>query len=171
MATEAPAIAGEMEVLRYQSRLIQQVLRINTEGVTHEESLRRPEPAGNCLNWVVGHLVWVYCNVLRELGQEPPLPAQELARYARGAAPLTDAGEARDLGELLAAWDVASERVRAGLAGVSPEALDQPAPNSPTGNPDETIRTLLSTVLFHQGYHVGQTGVLRRLLGKPGAIK
>ena len=170
MATGAPAIAGELEVLRHQTRMIQHVLRMNTEGITHEESLRQPEPAGNCLNFVVGHVVWVYCNVLPMLGQEPPLPAEALARYARGSQPLRDGSEARDLGELLAAWDAASERVHAALAGVSPEMLDRPAPDSPTKDPNETVRTLLSTVLFHQGYHVGQTGVLRRLVGKPGAI-
>jgi uncharacterized damage-inducible protein DinB len=59
----------------------------------------------------------------------------------------------------------------AGLADVQAETLGRPAPASPTGNPDETIGSLLATILFHQAYHSGQTAVLRRLVGKPGAIK
>jgi hypothetical protein len=29
---------------------------------------------------------------------------------------------------------------------------------------------LLTTVFFHQSYHVGQAGMLRRIEGRPGAI-
>ena len=78
--------------------------------------------------------------------------------------------EALDFQVLLAAWNDASDRVDAGLAAVTPEALDKPASGSPTNNPNETVRSLLPTVLFHQAYHAGQTGILRRIAGKPGAI-
>jgi hypothetical protein len=33
------------------------------------------------------------------------------------------------------------------------------------------VRSLLATVAFHQAYHAGQTGTLRRVVGKSGAIK
>jgi hypothetical protein len=49
--------------------------------------------------------------------------------------------------------------------------MDGPAPFSPSKNPKETLRSLLTTVLFHQAYHSGQTGLLRRIAGKEGAIK
>jgi len=48
--------------------------------------------------------------------------------------------------------------------------LDRPV-KSPTGNPNETVRTLLTTIMFHQAYHAGQTAVLRRIAGKEGAIR
>lgn len=63
------------------------------------------------------------------------------------------------------------ERVDAGLAGLTPDVVDSPAAGSPTGNPDETVRSLLTTVMFHQAYHAGQTAVLRRVAGKEGAIR
>ena len=93
-----------------------------------------------------------------------------LKRYDRGSPPLTDPGEARDLGEMMAAWDETCRRVDAGLANLTSDALDRPAPFSPSGNPNETVRSLVSTILFHQSYHAGQLGVLRRVAGKPGAI-
>ncbi len=77
---------------------------------------------------------------------------------------------ALELRDLLAGFDEASRRFDAGLAGVNPETLDQLAPGSPSGNPNETVRSLLSTIAFHQAYHAGQTGLLRRLAGKEGAI-
>jgi uncharacterized damage-inducible protein DinB len=73
--------------------------------------------------------------------------------------------------ELLAAWDEASRRMDAGLADFPTETLGQAAPGSPTNNPNETIGSLLATIMFHQAYHTGQTAVLRRLIGRPGAIK
>jgi uncharacterized damage-inducible protein DinB len=33
------------------------------------------------------------------------------------------------------------------------------------------VRSLLSLVMFHQAYHVGQSGLLRRIAGKEGKIK
>lgn len=170
MTTAAP-VASEIALLRHQAGMVHQVLRINLEGVTQEESLVHPEPGGNCLNWAVGHLLWVYNNVVRMLGQEPVMEAGRLDRYARGCAPLTDAAEALDVRELMEAWDRTAERVDAGLASLPPERLDDPVPDSPTNDPNETVRSLLSTVMFHQAYHVGQTGVLRRVAGKEGAIK
>ncbi len=70
----------------------------------------------------------------------------------------------------MTAWDEATRRIDAGLAGLAPEALDQPAPHSPGNNPNETVRSLLSVTFFHQAYHAGQTGILRRIAGKEGAI-
>jgi uncharacterized damage-inducible protein DinB len=170
MTTATAGTVSEVEVFRHQARATHQVLRLNLAGVTQEESLLQPAPAGNCLNWVVGHLLWVYNGVLPLLGQEPVKEKDALERYARGSAPVQDAADALQLADLLALWDEASRRVDAGLASLTAETLDRPAPHSPTNNPNETMRSLVSTVLFHQAYHTGQTGVLRRLAGKEGAI-
>ncbi|MDB4951532.1 MAG: hypothetical protein JWM27_4181 [Gemmatimonadetes bacterium] len=172
MTTAAPAAAAdaEVEVFRSQARMTQQVVRMNTAGLTHEESLIQPDPAGNCLNWVVGHVLWVYNQVLGLLQQERVMPEAALKRYERGSPPIHRADEALDLDEMMATWDETARRVDAGLAGLTREVLDRPAPMSPSGNPDETVRSLVATVMFHQAYHAGQTGLLRRLAGKEGAI-
>jgi DinB family protein len=168
MATEH---TGGVDSIRYQASLVHQVVRRNVEGISHEESLLQPEPGGNCLNWVVGHLVWAYAGALPLVRQSSTLDQQRLAQYARGGPPLTDPTRAVRFDELLAAWDEASRRMDAGLADFPTETLAQPAPGSPTGNPGETIGSLLATIMFHQAYHTGQTAVLRRLVGREGAIK
>jgi uncharacterized damage-inducible protein DinB len=161
---------SELQLFRQQARMAHQVVRLNIEGLTHEESLIQPRAGGNCLNWIVGHLVWVYAGALPMLQQEPPIAPGPLSRYARGTPPLRDPAEARDFAELVAAWDEATRRVDAGLAGLPAEMLGSPAPHSPGDDPNETIRSLLATICFHQAYHAGQTGVLRRVIGRPGAI-
>ena len=105
-----------IDVLRHQTALVHGVVRLNLNGVTQSESLVQPQPAGNCLNWVVGHLVAVYHNVLPLLGQEPVLDATVLQRYERGSAPLRNGTDALDISELLTAWDECCARVDAGLA-------------------------------------------------------
>ena len=170
-ATATPAIAGEIEILTRQTRATHGVLRRNVDGFTQQDSLNQPQPGGNCLNWVLGHLLNVYDLVLPALGQEPVLGQSKLQRYKRGSAALHEAGEALPLADLLAAWDEAARRVETGLATLTAERMDEPAPFSPSNNPKETVRSLLSTVAFHQAYHAGQTGLLRRIAGKEGAIK
>jgi DinB superfamily len=170
-ATVTKSWTAAIEVLRSQSASTRGVLHRNIAGITHAESLQSPEPGGNCLNWVVGHLDWVNEQMLVLLSQPAVLDEAALARYQRGTPELHDAGEAQPLEKLLSAWDEQWSRIDAGLAALPPEKLDAPAPYSPRNNPSETVGSLLTTLLFHQAYHSGQTGLLRRVLGKEGAIR
>jgi uncharacterized damage-inducible protein DinB len=165
------ATATEIDLWRMQARMARDVVHANVHGLTHEDSLVQPRPGGNCLNFVLGHLLSVYDGLLRMLEEKPVMDGEALQRYARGAPPIEGPAEALDFGTLLRAWSDASGRVDAALAGLDPEILDRPVPESPTGNPDETLRSLLTTVMFHQAYHAGQTAVLRRIAGKEGAIR
>jgi hypothetical protein len=171
MTTAVSETVKEVEVLRQQAQATRKVVQLNVDGFTQEESLIQPAPGGSCLNWVVGHLLATYNQVLPLLGQKPVMEEGAFKRYARGTPPLENPAEALDFQVLLTAWDDASDRIDAGLASVTPDMLDKPLPqHSPTGNPNETVRSLLTTILFHQAYHAGQTGLLRRIAGKPGAI-
>ena len=170
MSTTAPIQRGEIAALRQQAYITHLVLRRTLDGLSQADTLIQPREAGNCLNWVVGHLLAIYHNVLPLLEQEPVLPAELLERYDRGAPPLRDPARAVDIGELLTAWDETSRRVDAGLAALDPATLGSPAPFSPSGDANETIGTLLATIAWHQAYHVGQAGLLRRIAGKGGVI-
>lgn len=170
-ATAGPVVIGEVSVLREQAQTISRVLRGNTEGLTQEDCLVQPQPGGNCLNWVVGHLLETWDMVLPLVGQEPVVGREALARYKRGSEALRDSGQALPLADLLAACDEAARRMDEGLATLTLENLDALAPFSPRKKPDETVRSLLSLVMFHQAYHAGQTGLLRRIAGKEGKIK
>ena len=169
METAVAEKIGEVRIYRRMARMIHAVGRRCAEGITQEESLIQPGPEGNCLNWVMGHLLCVYDNLLPALGQETVGNDGSFKCYGRGTAGI-GADQALNMADLMSAWDEAEKRVEAGLAGLTAERLDEPAPFSPSNNPKETMRSLLTTVFFHQSYHVGQAGMLRRIGGRPGAI-
>jgi hypothetical protein len=157
--------------LRHQSELTRIVVGLNADGISHEDSLVQPRPGGNCFNWVLGHLVAIYGEALPLLGQQPVRPREELSCYARGAKPITNASDALRLEDLETWWEESCRRFDAGLAALPEGRLDERAPFSPGNDPTETVGSLLATLVFHQAYHSGQLGVLRRVAGKPGAIK
>lgn len=171
MAEAASTLETELQGYRQLAGMASAVVGMNVAGVTHEDSLRRPAPGGNCLNWVIGHLVWVYNGFLPLLDQPPVLPEGALERYRRGAPPLDGGRDAIEFGALMAAWNEASARVDAGLARLSPERLDGAGVRTGADSVDESFRASVTTVMFHQAYHAGQTGVLRRLIGREGAIR
>lgn len=162
--------SGPAAALQLQARINHHVVKLQLDGITHAESLVRPAAGGNCLNWVVGHLLTVEELMLSLLEQQPVMPAGALARYERGAPPLTDSADVLDLARLLTAWDEAAPRIDAGFAAITDERFAALAGFSPTGDPNETVGSLLTALGWHQAFHAGQAAILRRLAGKPGAI-
>jgi hypothetical protein len=57
------------------------------------------------------------------------------------------------------------------IGNMPAQVLAGKPPQNMTGDPNETVGSNLVTFVFHESYHVGQTGVLRRVAGKPGVIK
>src|SRR5262245_8804682 len=157
------------ETFLLQIQIGHHIVKANVGGITHEESLKQPAPAGNCINWVLGHLVATRSDFLRGIGGEPVWGAAECAPYARHGAPITSAREAKPLAELWEAYDLTQQRIRAAVSELTPQRLAEKAPFSPSNNPKETIGSLLAVFAFHDAYHTGQTGVLRRIAGKPPA--
>lgn len=143
------------------------VLSRNIAGITDEESRREPPQGGNSLNWVVGHVVRTRNETLGLLGQQPLYDEAEFSAYVAGGDPAAQL----PLGELVDRFTILGKQLATAVAAATPDSMDAPAPFSPTGEPDETIGSLLASIAFHESYHLGQTGLLRRLLGKAGAIQ
>lgn len=143
------------------------VFRRNLDGVTHEDSLRLPHAGGNTLNWIVGHIVRTRNQALGLLGAKPPFDDAEFVVYSADG---FDPARALPLDELKRRFDVLGPALAGALARTTPEDLSSAAPFSPTGNASETVGSLLAGIAFHEAYHLGQTGLSRRLLGKPGAL-
>jgi hypothetical protein len=137
----------------------------NLAGLTHEESLRAPEPAGNSLNWVLGHLLY-HRNVALDLLHQPPVwDSEKAARYARGSAPLGPDDDPESFETMIAVLDRSQALLLAALRASTPE--DLAAVPAEGGNP---LAQRLAQLGFHEGYHGGQIALLRRLLGHPGGI-
>ncbi len=139
-------------------------VELNVKGLSHEESLIQPPGGGNCLNWVAGHVVANRNFVLGLLGEQPIWTAEEAEPYKRGSAPIQDGARARKFEKILADFSIAQERIRAGLGRLKDEDLG-------TKKGDESLGDTLHFLQFHEAYHIGQMGLLRRMAGKEGAIR
>jgi uncharacterized damage-inducible protein DinB len=155
------------QVLAFQFQIGSFVFERNLADVDHEESLVAPRPGGNTINWIVGHVVRTRNQALALLGDAPLFDDTEFDQYGAGG---LDPNRAIRLEELRRRFDVLGPAIGSALAKVTAEQLAEKAPFSPTANPNETIGTLLASIAFHEAYHLGQTGLSRRLLGKPGAL-
>jgi hypothetical protein len=138
------------------------VIGVNSRDLTQEESLMAPHPGGNCANWVLGHIVCTRAAVLAILGEKPAWEGGEWDRYKRGSAPITSR-EARPFPEIFQALDRSQESLMAGLARCDGTDLGSPGD-------EKSAAGKLAVLQFHEAYHAGQLGVLRRIAGKKGAI-
>ncbi len=157
------------DILATQFRFISFVLHANLEGITHEESVRAPRPGGSTINWVAGHITATRNAALTRLGAPPLWTPEDCKGYARGTG-IRAAAEARELAAILTDYDAMQEILVARLAGLTPGDLAATGPGAPDPAKLQPLSDTLATFAFHEAYHTGQTGVLRRLLGKPGVI-
>jgi len=163
--------AGDLATnLTIQFRFSHGVFQQNVDGFTHAETLEQPKPAGNCMNWIGGHIVGARNGVLRLLDRPTVLSEEEVSLYGRGSAPITDAGMALDWGRILAAMNESQVSLVDAMGSISAERLATPLPADRNPFDLDSVGEMLGTFAFHEAYHVGQLGVLRRVYGKKGAI-
>ena len=159
----------ECDTLLGQLALIDYVLSKNVDGISHEESLKTPAEGGNSANWIMGHVVRSRNTALSLVGVPSSIDDAKYEVY--NDEPLTDTSKAVPFEEIVSSFKAMQPRFIEGLQNLSAEDAAKPAPFSPAGNPDETVGSLLAAFVFHETYHIGQTGVLRRTLGKDGVLK
>ncbi|MBS1537874.1 MAG: DinB family protein [Bacteroidetes bacterium] len=131
------------------------------EGISQEESLLPPPNGGNCINWIMGHIVHTRDVILKQLGeQEVWTDSEAKALYERGSSPLTESGNALKLSVLLELYNQTQPRILEGIERLG---------NSPTS--DGKLEDTIAFFNFHESYHLGQLAILRRILGKDSVIK
>ncbi len=144
------------------------IIKRQTEGLTHADSLLQPPFRANCLNWVLGHIVINRNRVLKVLAEQPVLDENELARYESGSEPVTGAEPGvLPLEDLLEALECAQERIAAGLQRTTSEDLSKEVK---IGEREMTVDQRLFGLYFHETYHTGQTELLRQLAGKDDKV-
>ena len=167
---EARTTTGVGQILAGQFAVTGYVLERNLAGLTHEDSLRRPPGGGNCLNWVVGHMADARNKIATALTDEPVFSPARLSAYEGKDDSNYSLDRALAFEELRAMCEEAGEAVISALSIMDDEALGRPAPFSVVGREGETIGSLVATFAFHDAYHAGQTGVLRRMCGFDGVL-
>jgi uncharacterized damage-inducible protein DinB len=139
----------------------------NLDGFTQERSLVQPSPGGNCANWILGHLVNVQNGVMKLVGEQPVWESDQLARA--GWDPITEPSGAIDWDTLRDRFLGSRDRCVAAIAKLSDASLAEMVPD-PFGG--KTSRgEMLNVLAYHQAYHIGQLGVVRRIAGLEGKVK
>ena len=148
---------NDIEIIKVQTTSTYKVILMNIDGITNEEAMVFPNGEANCMNWVLGHLIYIRNPLLNMLGEDSIWDGERFSCYNRGEIPLDRKDEF-----------VTFEELKSYLKD-SQEKLDAKLNNMESFNP-EHIKDI-ATLSFHETYHGGQLGYLRRVLGKPGAIK
>lgn len=140
-------------------RLIHQ----NVAGLTHEDSLLQMPTGGNCLNWIVGHIVSTRSSLMRTLEIQPIWTDEHRAIYRGGSAPITaeNAHTAYPLQDILRDLDRSQEAIIEALRGKSFEDMCVAATE-----PDRTVGESVNYFGWHESYHTGQLEYPRNLAGK-----
>ncbi len=134
-------------------------LRDHVAGLQHVHSLVQPPVQGNCINWIVGHVL-CYRNYIHQIcGLVEVVPLVAAARYARGSAPvLADGPELLRFEEQVAAYERSQASVIATLPGLSESAMAEVVSAADFTMPRGDLLTMF---MRHESYHLGQLEWLR----------
>jgi len=146
-------------------------IKRNLDGLSNEDTLIQPPEGGNCLNWVLGHILTARGALLTLAGGKPVLQGDKAEHYRRGSAGVKAGDDVLDLATLRGLLEDSQQQLIPALAAMSEEDLAAPVPEAMRRPPlTGSMGDAFVRLAYHEGYHNGQIGLLRRLAGKAGAI-
>jgi len=139
------------------------VIDRQVEGLSHADSLLQPEARGNCLNFILGHLMVYRESVHKMLGLPEIVSGEDIDRYDHGAEPILGDGEGvMRLEKLLALLEQSTDIIIEALENLPADELEKEVK---IGESSATLGQRLEFLGWHEAYHVGQTEYLRQLAG------
>jgi hypothetical protein len=157
-------ISDFIRMLSIENKLIHD----QANGLTQADTLLQPKPSGNCMNWVLGHLLENQVSLLKALGGVSPVEPAELERYQRESTPITaQEPGVLSLERLLTVHDQLSGAITARLGEMTDADFEQEIEHG-----DRLVNRGWRAffLFFHYTYHVGQLEQLRQLAGKRDKI-
>lgn len=154
-----PRVAPLAEMLRLNGRLFHNCLA----DLSDQKARTRPADGTNCAAFVAAHLVDSRYYLLHILGSKDTTP---LTGAEGGFNNINKVQSYPALAEIRTAWTDAGKALAQRLGKLTKAQLE--APLDP-GFPVES-KTLIGVLVFlvqHEGYHLGQLGLLRRQAGLP----
>jgi uncharacterized damage-inducible protein DinB len=130
------------------------VIHTNLKGISQEESIKPSGDGGTSINWILGHLILTRDSIFQILGVDKMFPENLKPIYSRGTKNVT-AENAEKLETLLQLLDKTQEVLKSEIEM----------------SLDEEKRKNVAFFGFHESYHAGQLGIMRRVVGKEGSIK
>lgn len=149
----AKMLQGEHEIMCQQ-----------TADLSHADSLLQPQPGGNCLNWVMGHLAVNLVEILGVLDEKLPENLPDLSRYRIGSEPIRGEEDGvLPLQELIDTYKQLNQAVLNRLENMSEADFEQ---EIDFWQGKKRRGYVAFFYFFHHTYHLGQLEYLRNLAGK-----
>ena len=143
-------------------------LHLQTNGLTHADSLIQLPFRGNCMNWTLGHLLLCREELFDILSAPRVFPPDTFARYDSGTAPIIDdSPEIIRLERMLEMLDQQAPHLTALIANTTEEKY---ADTVQVGKNTRKIAQRVLFYFFHEANHVGELSILRQLAGKDDQI-
>ncbi len=140
------------------------IVRQQTAGLSQADSLIQPQPGGNCLNWVMGHLDDGLIALLKVCGGEKSADLPSFDRYGYGSEPVVGDGEGvLPLQDLVASYEVLTNAIIDRLAEMQEGDFDQ---ETDIFSGKVTRGYAAFFFFFHISFHLGQLEFGRNLAGK-----
>jgi hypothetical protein len=144
------------------------IIKAQTQGLSHADSLLQLPFRGNCLNWVLGHIAENRNTMLLFLGEEAIVSEAHVKRYGYNSEPVCgDAGDILSLEQLLTMLEQSQGALTARLQTITAEEL---AREVQTFLGTTTLGQVIFFLYWHESYHTGQTEALRQLAGKDDKV-
>ena len=135
------------------------IIGMQINGLSHDDSLLQPPFYGNCMNWVIGHIVRSRGVMLKGgFDLSISLSDDQLHTYDKTA--ITEDGDhVLKLEQLLEGLSETQQLIEQAMTATDPEKFT--APYGERG----TLGEYVVGFYFHDTYHTGQTEQLRQLTG------
>ena len=137
------------------------VIKEKTEGLTHADSMLQLPFPGNCMNWILGHLMVYRMQCLGNIDGVSKADEDELALYGFGSEPMTDPRQSHPARKRC--WRVSM---------ISPSRSEPRSKRCPNPAWDDLLdeeqgvtvaQRLHFNLVYHEAYHVGQLEPLYEL--------
>lgn len=138
----------------------QWVINSQTEGLSFEDMLLQPQPGGNSMLWVLGHMVDSMVDLVEVLGGPRPTGFERYQRFSRLSEPVVKEEDGLPkLTQILEDFGKLSDLAQRTLDDQDEQFFTQPGWR---GSKGESALFFA----FHMSYHSGQLEQLRNLAGR-----
>lgn len=153
-----------LELLSQMYRFNSGVLDKFTDGFSDSDWLHRPGQANHAY-WILGHITFYRREVLRELGDQIAKESWEELFKIRTHP--TNQIECISAGLLIQDFHGVGETLCARLMELTPEQAAATREDGTTIPFQKTVQGYVQFFIWHETYHIGQIGLIRRILEKP----
>jgi len=154
-----PRIAPLAETLRMNAQLFRNCL----EGITDAKAAVRPSQDCNSSAYVAAHLVESRFYLLKTLGGERANPLERYTGSWKGIDEISDWPTLRQIDK---AWSEVNDVLEERLQKITPKELDT-AITTQLPLATKTTLGMLTFLVQHDSYHIGQLSLLRKYAGMP----